>query len=60
MKNKSDMPTHVIEDWERAIERFQKSADPIIKRNQEKIRVFCLRLFEPRSREKCFLHPHDK
>ena len=38
MKNKSDMPTHVIEDWERAIERFQKSADPIIKRNQEKIK----------------------
>ena len=38
MKNKLDMPTHVIEDWERAIERFQKVADPIIKRNQEKIK----------------------
>jgi len=38
MKNKLDMPTHVIEGWERAIERFQKDADPIIKRNQEKIK----------------------
>ena len=27
MKNKLDMPTHVIEGWERAINRFQKVAD---------------------------------
>ena len=35
MKNKVEVN---LEDWEKAINRFQKVADPIIKRNQEKIK----------------------